>query len=211
MVVYSANKQQFTEDVVLNRIETKILKSFQKSLGHGTTMSEIESWRNSMMYMNNILSDSDIPEDVGVSIEYRIPQTSKRIDFILSGKNSSNKSSIVIVELKQWVEVNITDKDGIVETYLGGAKREVNHPSYQAWTYSALLEDYNETVQEQNIQISSCAYVHNCKMGNVLLNDFYSTHIKKAPIFLRDDALKLRKYIKDHVKYGDNAEIIYQI
>ncbi len=211
MIVYSANKQTFVEDVILNRIETKILQSFQKSLGHRTSKSEIESWRNSMMYMNNILSDSDIPEDVGVSIEYRIPQTSKRIDFILSGKNSSNKSSIVIVELKQWSEVNLTDKDGIVETYLGGAKREVNHPSYQAWTYAALLEDYNETVQEQNVQISPCAYVHNCNMGNVLLNDFYRTHTEKAPTFLRDDALKLRAFIKDHVKYGDNAEIIYQI
>ena len=40
-----------------------------------------------MQYMNNVLVDGEIPADAGVAIEYTIPQTAKRIDFILTGKD----------------------------------------------------------------------------------------------------------------------------
>ncbi|WP_238387954.1 hypothetical protein, partial [Pararcticibacter amylolyticus] len=36
------------------------------------------------------------------------------------------------------------------------------HPSYQAWSYAALLQDFNETVATDNIQLKPCAYLHNC-------------------------------------------------
>ena len=85
-----------------------------------------------MMFMSNILEDEDIPDDTGVAIEYRIPQTSKRIDLIITGSDENKKSTVVIVELKQWSDAKLTSKDAIVKTYLGGGEREVNHPSYQA-------------------------------------------------------------------------------
>jgi uncharacterized protein len=211
MLVYTANKIDFMDDVRSNIIETKILEAFKRHLGHSTSESEISSWRNSMMYMSQILVDGGIPNDAGVSIEYKLPQTSKRIDFILTGKGENKGNTAIIIELKQWTEAKATKKDGIVSTVIGRGEREVNHPSYQAWVYSALLEDFNEAVQEEHILLKPCTYLHNCISDDVINDHFYDEHTEKAPAFLRKDAKKLTEFIKQYVKYGDTDNIMYRI
>jgi uncharacterized protein len=211
MLVYTANKMDFMDDVRSNVIETKILDAFKRHLGHSTSESEIASWRNSMMYMSQILVDGGIPNDAGVSIEYKLPQTSKRIDFILTGKGEDKGNTAIIIELKQWTEAKATKKDGVVSTVIGRGEREVNHPSYQAWVYSALLEDFNEAVQEEHILLKPCTYLHNCISDDVINDHFYDEHTEKAPAFLRRDAKKLTEFIKQHVKYGDTDNIMYRI
>jgi len=209
MIVYSSTKKGFLDDVLGGYVEKQILTSFVRELGHSTGKSEVRSWKESMQYMSNIMHDSDIPDDVGVAIEYKIPRTSKRIDFIITGKDENKKSSAIVVELKQWSEgVEISDKDGILNTKFFG---EVNHPSYQAWSYTTLLEDYNENVQKKNITLIPCAYLHNYEQDNVILNDFYKTYTDKAPVFLKSDAKKLQTFIKRFVKYGDNREALFAI
>jgi len=149
MIVYSSTKKGFLDDVLGGYVEKQILASFVRELGHSTGKSELRSWKESMQYMSNIMYDSEIPDDVGVAIEYKIPRTSKRIDFIITGKDENKNSNAIIIELKQWSEgVSLSDKDGVLNTKFFG---EVNHPSYQAWSYTTLLEDYNENVQEKNI------------------------------------------------------------
>ena len=54
-----------------------------------------------LLKCNFTLNDSDIPKDAGVAIEYNIPQTSKRVDFLISGYGLNGKGNVVIVELKQ--------------------------------------------------------------------------------------------------------------
>ena len=173
MIVYSATKSEFNHDVNYNIIEGKILECFKNKIGYSTTKSEIHSWKNSMMYMNNILADVAIPVNSGVSIEYRIPLTSNRIDFILTGKDQNKTDTAIIVELKQWSEVKRTSKDAIVETLLGKRERETSHPSYQAWSYAALLQDFNETVRNENIVLKPCSYVHNYNANDVINRSFY--------------------------------------
>jgi len=211
MIVYSSTKSEFRQDVRDNRIEKLILKAYLHNLGRSTSKSEIDSWKNSMMYMSNILEDDGIPNNTGVAIEYKIPQTSKRIDFILTGTNEQNKNNVVIVELKQWSDAKLSDKDAIVKTFLGGAEREGNHPSYQAWTYAALLEDYNEAVQEKHIMLNPCAYLHNMESGNVIKNFQYKNYLQKAPSFIRTDAEKLIDFIKKFIRYGDAGKVMFEI
>jgi DUF2075 family protein len=211
MIVYSATKQQFTFDVLNNQIEKQILLSFVREKGYKTSKSEIESWKNSMMYMNNVISDSAIPDDVGIAIEYQIPRTSSRIDFILTGLNEDNRKIAVLVELKQWSTAELTDLDGIVKTFVGGGVREVTHPSQQVWSYATLIEDFNENIQTQDISLKPCAYLHNYEEDTVIRNPFYQNYIDKAPIFLRSDAMKLQNFIKKFVKYGDKGDILYAI
>lgn len=211
MIVYSATTEEFSDDVLSNRIEEKILKAFQVQLGHGTGSSEVRSWRNSMQYMNNVLMSGDNPADAGVAIEYQIPLTSKRIDFILSGKDASDRDSAVIVELKQWTEVSPTQKDAIVKTWLGGVEREVIHPSYQAWTYAALIRDFNCEVQEGDIAIYSCAYLHNCRNPATVKSELYAYHIDQAPVFIRSDVKQLRQFLSRYIRYGDRKQILYRI
>ena len=211
MIVYSSSKKGFIADVMTNQIEKTILTSFVRELGHSTGKSEISSWRNSMLYMNNIMSDPAIPDDVGVAIEYRIPQTNKRIDFIITGTNSENRGTAVLIELKQWSEAEITDLDGVVKTFVGGNMQEVSHPSYQVWSYATLLEDFNSSVQDENLSLVPCAYLHNYEPDDVMTNNFYKNYTVKAPIFLRPDALKLQAFIRQFVKHGDDRKVLYSI
>jgi DUF2075 family protein len=194
-----------------NDIEGIIHSAYKTATGHTTGRSELDSWRNSLQYMERVINDDEIPEDAGVAIEYHIPQSSKRIDFIVTGLDEGQKDSAILVELKQWQEAQLTTKDGVVSTRFRHGEKETSHPSYQAWSYKCLLEDYNQTVQEEDIQLFPCAYLHNYKQDDVITNEFYANYIKQAPVFLQDDALKLREFIKSHVKHGDKNNIMYRI
>ncbi len=207
MIVYSGTKKSFSEDVISNQVVPKILAGF----GHSVPDNQVRAFQNSLNFVHNILLDTEIPEDSGVSIEYQIPQSSKRIDFILTGRNEQNIEHAVLIELKQWSKAKITEKDGIVRTFVGKSESEHAHPSYQAWSYAALLNGFNATVYDENIELKPCAYLHNYEDDNVIRNSFYSEYLEKAPIFLRDDALKLRDFIKKYVKYGDTSNTMYRI
>ena len=211
MIVYLANKTQFREDIRSNRIEEIVHDTFKKALGKSVGASELVSWKHSLSEMGKVLEDAGIPNNAGVAIEFNIPQTGKRVDFIVTGTRGDGQRTAVIVELKQWQEARATTKDAIVSTFVGGREREVNHPSYQAWSYAMLIEDFNETVRQDPIHLRPCAYLHNCASGSVIHAPFYSAHTQLAPAFLRDDANKLREFIKAHVKYGDGGETMYRI
>jgi uncharacterized protein len=211
MIVYLAEKSEFLEDVDSNRIEDRILAEFKRTNRHGVAQAEFFSWRNSIPFMERIVDDPVIPNDAGIAIEFGIPQSNKRIDFIVTGLNSEGRPSAVVVELKQWTEVRLTNKDGIVNTAFKHGRVETAHPSYQAWSYCALLEDFSEAVRVTNTNLNPCAYLHNCSDGSVVLAPFYAEHLRKAPAFLQDDATKLRAFIGKHVKRGDRGKIIYEI
>jgi DUF2075 family protein len=211
MIIYKNTKQSFIDDVISNNIENVIHDFFKTKLGQSTTIGEINSWKNSMQYMNNVLIDNEIPSDAGVVIEYQIPQTSKRVDFILTGQGDNAANYAIIIELKQWSGAEMTTKDGIVSTFVGKRVREVSHPSYQAWSYAALLEGFNEAVYTSNIQLKPCAYLHNYAPDNIINHNFYDDYIQKAPIFLKPDTIKLRDFIKQFIKYGDKSNIMLEI
>ncbi len=211
MIVYQKTKKGFETDILSGDIENIILKLYENKLERSTGKKEQESWRNSLLYMNAVLNDPEIPYNTGVTIELQIPQTSKRIDFIISGKNEDKKDHVVIIELKQWQSAELTEKDGVVRTALGRGIHESSHPSYQAWSYSALLQDFNVTIQTDKIQLHPCAYLHNYIEDTVIRNPFYKKYLDEAPVFLKKDLLLLRDFIKSFVKTGDDGEIMYRI
>jgi hypothetical protein len=161
--------------------------------------------------MGRVVDDDSIPHNAGVAIECQIPQTAKRIDFLISGTDENQRPNVVIVELKQWQTAQLTEKDGIVKTYLGRGLNETEHPSYKAWTYAALLQDFSETVQQESIQLAPCAFLHNYEEDTVIRNPFFKEYLEKAPVFLKRDRLLLRDFIKRHVKVGDKSQILYRI
>ncbi len=205
-VIYSSTKTDFMADV---DIATTVEASFVREVGYRPAPAQISAFRNSLPYMRRVMEVPEIPGNVGIAIEYKIPSTSKRIDFIITGKNEDNKPVLVLVELKQWSEgISITNMDGIVNTEFYG---EVEHPSYQAWSYATLLEDYNGNIQDNHIGIEPCAYLHNYQKDNVIGSDFYKEYTEKAPVFFKSDCEKLQSFITRFVKYGDNKESLYSI
>ena len=211
MIVYSSTKVKFQNDVMTNDIGNIIYNTYLTATGRKTGKQEIDSWINSLPYMERVLRDDDIPSDAGVAIEYHIPQSSKRIDFILTGMDEQNRESAILIELKQWQRAALTSKDAIVSTHFLHGEAETPHPSYQAWSYKRLLEDFNQTVQEERIQLYPCAYLHNYEQDSVITNDFYKEYIEKAPLFLKKDALRLCLFIKAFIKHGDKKRIMYRI
>ncbi|HOI43846.1 MAG TPA: hypothetical protein PK523_12960, partial [Elusimicrobiales bacterium] len=85
------------------------------------------------------------------------------------------------------------------------------HPSYQAWSYKRLLQDYNATVQEESINLYPCAYLHNYEPDDVITSPFYKRYTDQAPVFLKPDAVKLRDFIKRNIKRGDRDKLLYRI
>lgn len=211
MIVYRATKSAFQKDIIDGVIDVVLEENFQSKLHKKVAQKEKESWWNSLHFMSQVLVDSSIPDDVGVAIECQIPQTAKRIDFILSGFDEEDRNHVVIIELKQWKSAEITEKNGIVRTALGKGLHETSHPSYQAWSYAAMLEDFSETVAEEKIGLYPCAYLHNYEEDEVIRNPFYKEYTDKAPVFLKRDTQKLREFIRQYVKTGDNGETMFRI
>ena len=195
-------------------LETKLYDAIKNKMNRSTGLSELNSWRNSLKEMYITLNDSNIPSDAGVAIEYNIPQTSKRVDFLISGYGKDNKGNVIIVELKQWEKLQaIEGQEAIVETYTGGANRRVVHPSYQAWSYAALIKDYNEFVQDQDIELHPCAYLHNYpRVENDPLDaKQYKEVLADAPAFTYGQRDALRNFIKKSIITGDNEDTLVKI
>jgi DUF2075 family protein len=163
--------------------------------------------------MAKVLRDEGLPSDAGLAIELHIPQSSKRIDFLLTGRDENQAKKAVLIELKQWSKANATTKDAIVKTALGGGLVETIHPSYQVWSYAALLEGFNEAVYDKSIEIRPCAYLHNYVSDGIIDSAHYEPHISKAPLFLKgpDELTKLRSFLKKHIAHGDNKEVLYEL
>ena len=102
MIVYSATKAEFNNDVIMNSISDKVLRKLIEANIHGGTDGEYRAWQNSLNFMKNVLDDDEFDNDIRVAIEYQIPRTSKRVDFIIAGADSNDNNSVIIVELKQW-------------------------------------------------------------------------------------------------------------
>ena len=93
MIVYVAEKAAFRDDAISGRIEDKI----QSRMGRRVADSEVRAWQQSLTYMNVVLEDDGIPDNAGICIELGIPQTSKRIDFIVSGYDSGGGSNAAML------------------------------------------------------------------------------------------------------------------
>ena len=211
MIIYRATKKQFVEDVFNNTIADNIDEAFYEHLGRHTSTNEVRSWQNSMQFMYKVVDTPELPDDAGVAIEYQIPLTAKRVDFIISGLNAQKKEQIIIIELKQWDNAEATNKPGIVVARFQHGKAEVAHPSYQAWSYAYMLSNYNLSIQERDVQIKPCAFLHNYTPDGMINGKLYEDYVAKAPVFLKNDAARLQDYILRYVRYCSPEDIIWKI
>lgn len=213
MIIYSSTKQSFIQDfeqgVLVKKLHQTLTEKYRR-VGE----SEIHSWQTSLSYMANVMRDFAIPDLAGVAIEYIVPNTQKRVDFIITGLDHNNKEHVIIVELKQWGEAfKVEDKDNIVSTYLSGGLREVTHPSYQAWSYCSLIENFNEDVQTRPIELHPCAFLHNFdeSISTELRDPIYSAILDVSPMFTLGQMNNLRNFIKTYIPKPDTTNIMKSI
>ena len=216
MLVYTATKGQFNTDVMLNQLSDKILLSLIAKNIHAGEAAEYRSWQNSLTFMRNVLDDPAIPDDAEVAIEYQIPRTSKRVDFMIAGADTSDRGNVVIVELKQWESAEKVDDEMLhsVKAFTGGGNRIVSHPSYQAYSYAAFIRNSSEQVQDENISVTPCAYLHNYdnRYVSALNDEIYRIWYEEAPFFIKTQVLELRNFIKKFIsKRSRTGDLLYKI
>ncbi len=211
MIIYRGTKEEFSKDLVSGVLESKLEDLLVRKLGRRTPENEKWSWTNSLTYMNGIMNR--IPDDVGVALEYNIPYTSKRVDLIVSGLDYSGNKTAVIIELKQWKEVeSVPEKDGIVKVRNDKGSHETTHPSYQAWSYATAIWDFNADVQDSGVAVLPCACLHNYKIEGDKESDplvkSYKDYIDLAPIYTKLEGQELQKFLSDKINRGNGLDII---
>ncbi len=211
MIIYLATREVFLQHVREQRIEEEVRERYIAITGHKVAANEFRAWQNSLQCVGNVLQFEAIPRELGVAIEYRIHNTAKRIDLLLSGHNATGAPAAVIVELKQWETVEPTELDGVVRTFLGKGPRETTHPSYQAMSYGALLRGFNTAVVEHGIALQPCAYLHNCTDGSGLTDARYRPYLEQAPLFLRHDNAAMAAFLRRCLEVGDRGRTIERI
>jgi uncharacterized protein len=210
MLAYLGTKDDFLRDAPV--IEDKVRDAVKLKLNFKVAESEYLSWRNSLgNAMSHVMRSESIPGDAGIAIEYRLNGRRFRLDFVISGLNAQGKESLVIVELKQWTDIQFSDLDEHVKTALGGGIRDVTHPSYQVWSYKSHLEMFNEYVYENELSVEACAYLHNCKESQVINNSRYENALRLAPVFFHGENDKIQRLIETQIQKGSGTSLLERV
>lgn len=209
MIIYSCDKSDFIakQETIPDILKVNVLER----LGEETSDNEYLSWKNSLAFMRRLLETSTIPDDAGIALEYNIPVTNNRIDFIVTGYDDIGRSQVVVIELKQWSSAEKTDMDGVVRTRYEDGLKETTHPSYQAFTYCMLLQDYKEAVQKHIVKLKAAAYLHNCEDTSPLKDPFYEHYTRYVPVYGKNDTDELRLFLSKYIRKGDRQKGIFVI
>lgn len=216
MISYQNTKKGFLEDVKNGTLVEKIRQAVSRNLKvtRAIDSSEYRSWEHSISgAMSHILEDTRIPDNAGIAVEYGIMESENRADIIITGVDRTGNPILIIIELKQWSKIHVaphTDAMVII-----GEKDEKNHeahPSYQVISsYAAPLQFFSKAVEEKNVTVLACVYLHNHVDNNSATHEHYDAYTKNAPVFCHGDKKQLQTYIASHIVGGDNENILHLI
>lgn len=212
VILFSCLKDEFLYYVDKGVISNKVYYAYKQLWGKKTKLSQIKAWANSLPVMVDILED--LPSNVGVTIEFGIPLTSKWVDFIISGYDCNMKPVLILVELKQWEYAkDVEGMDAIIKTLIGSKEKNSLHPSYQALSYVNILNNYNVNIEKHDIKLVPLVYLHNYDLieEDDLLNKKYSPYYNKALMFGKNDKEELKDYVELYISFGDNLEVINMV
>jgi DUF2075 family protein len=212
MLLYQGTTDQFEVDTQSNAITDRLVTAFKVQTGYSPSDSERRAWQNSLRAMAFVTMKSGLSRH-GVAIEYSLPGTSKRLDFMITGYSPTGEKAAVIIELKQWEECEPGDGDKVV-TFVGQRERDVLHPAIQVGQYKQYLSDQLEIFHDdRRVRLDACSYLHNYafKSGDALLETKFTAAVTKCPVFSKDDFDKLVSYLKDKVPAPDEAKVVEEV
>ena len=214
MRLYSGMSPDFVRDTTHNQISDKLAQAFFAYYRYKPSPNEVASWRNSLRAMALIVQDARL-DDHGVVLEYQLPSTSKRLDFLICGQDQAAKDQAVIVELKQWERCEASAIDKTVMSRVGGAVRPVLHPSIQVGQYQQFLEDGHTAFYDgpNPILLNSCAFLHNYSSvpDDPLLDEKFAQPLADYPLFDADGSGKLSNYLKERLERGHGRPVLDRI
>lgn len=214
MLLYLGTSRGFMDDAVHNRIADKLKDAFFGYFRYNPPHSEVASWRNSLRATAQVFAGAGLV-DHGVILEYQLPLTSRRLDCMVCGRDRDMRDQAVIIELKQWEKSETAPGDNEVLAWLGGAEREVLHPSVQVGQYSRYLQDAHTAFYagDTPIRLSACAYLHNYNFteGDPLLAPKFADSLLQYPVYGGEQVEPLSDFLTARLMNGRGMEVLRRV
>ncbi|WP_435889223.1 DNA/RNA helicase domain-containing protein [Streptosporangium canum] len=188
--LYRATAGDLANVISAGHLIRELRRSFDELIGGRLDDREVESWRNSIPTVVELLLEAGLAE-VQVLVEFKIPITDVRMDLVLVGSHPGNRRmSVVVVENKQWEWVRPDPGSQMVHAPGAPNSNPRLHPVRQVWDYRQVLIDYIPLLK-QSAEVSCIVNMHNAT-GETLAT------IRPSAMGLQCDPLYVRMYGKDH-------------
>lgn len=213
MRLYSGQWTSFRTEATHNQIAETLRLAYRQYFGYNPSISESNSWRSSLLVLSTVGDFAGL-NDHGVMLEYQLPLASKRLDALITGHSRDSKQQAVVLELKQWSECSHADGAHQVITFVGGSKREVNHPSEQVRGYVEYLRDVHTAFQgPDRVNLTGCGFLHNYDLqrDNVLKDEKFKSLVEEYPLFGNHDFEDLAEHLSSAVGLGGGMDILPRI
>jgi DUF2075 family protein len=209
MIIYEESKSSFISDVDNNRIRDKLITAFKEKTGSIPKDSNV--WAEEYTRFSNPLRLAKVEDEIRVALEYHIIAGGRfRLDVLLAGNNRKSDNAL-IVELKAWDTAGYSDYEGLVLAPYGGGMKPSQHPCLQASKYKGMIINFNEKINQEDIEILSTAYLFNLKRRKPepLEDHRYKDIISDSRLFLADDAEQFTNYIEQTVPFKPRKNIMF--
>lgn len=212
MQLYAGTSTDFISDATRNGIAKKLEHAFLDAFHYKPSMQEVQSWQNSLFRMAFALQEGQFT-DHGVLLEYQLPLTSRRLDCMVTGHTDDGLPYSVIVELKQWSDVQESNAEDCVTTWVAGSLKDILHPSRQVGQYEEYLRDMHSVFVRGEVGLRSCAFLHNLtySSANEIYSARHSTVLQKYPAFSGDQQAQLIAFMGDHLKGGGGERVLDEV
>lgn len=209
MQLYSGSSRDFIQDATRSTIAGKLEAAFLEKYRYRPARQEVASWQNSLLHMAVCLKEAELLEH-GVTLEYQLPLSGRRIDCMLTGRDTSGADSAVIIELKQWGEVTASDTDDCVTTWVAGRQRDVLHPSRQVGQYEQYLRDVHSVFATDRVRLSACAFLHNLAFSSTseIFNARHDALLTEFPVFTSERVEQLHAFLKERLGGGEGLSVL---
>jgi len=149
-----------------------------------------------------------------VCLEMQDPKArGARVDVVLAGRGRDGTDRVVILELKQWSEVDFGHEatEKVHANIYSGRHEDVPHPSEQALNYMHRLRDYVEECHEGlgAIDVKAYSLLYNLSPDDavVLRDQRYSRFTSEAPIVDAGSVEFLMESLVNHVGQGEGIKV----
>lgn len=212
MITYSAKKRDFINQCKADSTGDTIAQAVGNAMRMAgiscCDAAQVRAWKNSLPAIAAVLEKTALDDDAIVAVEYTIRQTRERLDFVITGTDSSGKRNIIIIELKQWSTAQKSNLDNFVYVNVAHGHMDDHwHPSYQALNYANIISNTYDKIQNENIGIFACSYLHNmpAQYAGLMKDTEKFPKVSEVPCFLQDDINKFVNFIDSHVRYRDTS------
>lgn len=202
--LFAGSAGDFVKMAPASSLTAHLTQAFRSRWG-GVSDSEIQSWRNSLRALAEVVEQSNLAHS-GVGVELKLPATSKRVDALFVGRGADSSPGVVLVELKQWsAAAPSPNPDNVI---VGGIEHV--HPSVQVGGYADYLRMSHSAFTEEGYALQACAYLHNMPAtdSSSLRGAVYDGAIAQAPFFVRGEEHQLGAFLATGSGGGSGMELL---